>query len=91
MSLDPKQNSHKHNLSSKYWDIIRYHSFYPWHTEGEYKYFMNEEDKETLRNIIGFNDFDLYSKEDTEFELTDTIKQYYDDLLNEYFPDEINW
>ena len=85
------KHNENHKLDDKYLNIIRYHSFYPWHTEGEYKYFMNEGDKETLRNIIGFNDFDLYSKEDTEFELTDTIKQYYDDLLNEYFPDEINW
>ena len=45
-------------------DIIRFHSFYPWHTGNDYYYFMNEKDKETLKNIKLFNQFDLYSKTD---------------------------
>ena len=30
-------------------DIIRYHSFYPWHTENEYQYFMKSSDKENIK------------------------------------------
>ena len=87
-----KQNSHKHNLSSKYWDIIRYHSFYPWHDKGSYSYFMNNDvDLEKYRLVKEFNSFDLYSKEDKDFILTDKIKKYYDDLLNEYFTRKLNW
>jgi inositol oxygenase len=80
-----------HFLSKQYWDIIRYHSFYPWHTNKEYHYFMNETDKDILTNVLDFNQYDLYSKEDTEFVLTDEIKTYYDDLLDELFPNDLQW
>ena len=72
-------------------NIIRYHSFYPWHTGGNYYCFMKEKDKETLKDIHNFNQFDLYSKEDKDFILTDEIKNYYEDLLNEYFFNELQW
>ena len=72
-------------------DIIRYHSFYPWHSKGEYKQFMNEKDHITLKNVVHFNNFDLYSKEDEKFEITQEIRNYYEKLLNEYFPDELRW
>jgi inositol oxygenase len=42
--------------------IIRYHSFYPWHTGGAYKEFMNEKDKAMLEAVQAFNPYDLYSK-----------------------------
>ena len=38
-----------------------------------------------------FNQFDLYSKEDKDFVLTDKIKKYYKDLLNLYFPKDLQW
>ena len=43
-------------------DVIRYHSFYPWHTSGEYSQFMNKDDNKKLVNVNEFNQFDLYSK-----------------------------
>ena len=52
---------------------------------------MNDKDKDTLKDILDFNQFDLYSKEDKEFELTNDIKEYYDNLLNEYFPNDLQW
>ena len=85
-----KQNKN-HKINEKYMDIIRYHSFYPWHTGGAYQIFMNENDKETLKNVLDFNNFDLYSKEDNDFILTEEIKNYYDDLLQEFFPKELQW
>ena len=78
-------------ISKQNKDIIRYHSFYPWHTNGDYKHLMSKEDEETLENIKYFNNFDLYSKEDKNFVLTDEIKKYYDNLLQEYFPDILQW
>lgn len=85
-----KQNKN-HLINEKYMDIIRYHSLYPWHTGGSYKEFMNNKDEETLKNIIEFNNFDLYSKVDKDFILTKEIKNYYNELLNKYFPEELNW
>ena len=84
-----KGNSN-HKISNKNMDIIRYHSFYPWHTSGEYKQFMNDKDHHTLKNVKEFNDFDLYSKED-DTKITDTIKCYYDNLIDEFFYGELNW
>ena len=71
-------------------DIIRYHSFYPWHTGNDYYHFMNEKDKNILKNIKEFNSFDLYSKEDP-IEITKETKEYYNKLLDEYFNGELNW
>tara|TARA_B100002051_G_scaffold275870_1_gene321361 strand:+ start:224 stop:1000 length:777 start_codon:yes stop_codon:yes gene_type:complete len=80
-----------HLLSKKYLDIIRYHSFYPWHSNNEYHHFMNENDKEILNNVLDFNQYDLYSKEDDDFILTDEIKKYYNDLLDTFFPNDLQW
>ena len=85
-----KQNEGKHKISPSLMDVIRYHSFYPWHTSGEYRQFMNELDKETLKNVNHFNQFDLYSKEDSP-DISDEIKKYYDELLEEYFPSILQW
>ena len=79
-----------HLLGGKYLDVIRYHSFYPWHTEGKYKHLTNRNDDETLQKVLDFNNFDLYSKEDDI--LIDThVKSYYKDILNEYFFGELCW
>ena len=85
-----KHNSHKHKLSDKYLDIIRYHSLYPWHSKGEYKKFMNDKDYKTLINVKEFNEFDLYSKEDDIY-ITDDVIVYYKNLLKEYFLEELQW
>ena len=86
-----KQNNDKHYISKKYWDVIRFHSFYPWHSKGEYIYLMDDLDYDIMKLVQDFNQFDLYSKEDKELEITDDIKKYYDELLNEYFKGELQW
>ena len=87
-----KQNKDKHKISKRYWDIIRYHSFYPWHDKDSYSYFMdNDVDLEKYQLVQEFNSFDLYSKEDKDLEITLEIKKYYEDLLNEYFLGELQW
>ena len=65
--------------------IIRYHSLYPWHKEGEYKYFMNKKDEETLKWVKIFNKYDLYTKKDEEINI-EKLKKYYDKLISKYFP-----
>jgi len=84
-----KQNNN-HMISQKYMDIIRYHSFYPWHTGNDYYCFMKEKDNKILKNVLDFNSFDLYSKEDP-IEITDEVKQYYDKLLDKYFEGDLLW
>ena len=86
-----KQNKNMHYLSEHYWDVIRYHSFYAWHTFGEYRQFMNDNDEETLKNVNHFNQFDLYSKADEDFVFNEDMKSYYHGLLQEYFPNELQW
>tara|TARA_B100000131_G_scaffold258094_1_gene253283 strand:- start:14 stop:817 length:804 start_codon:yes stop_codon:yes gene_type:complete len=84
------KNNKNHKISHKYLNIIRYHSFYPWHTEGEYRQFMNDNDYIILSDVLKFNDFDLYSKED-DTEITIEVKNYYDKILDEYFFGDLNW
>ena len=47
--------------------------------------------KKILDNVLDFNSYDLYSKEDTDFVLTDELKEYYYELLDIIFPEELNW
>lgn len=44
--------------------IIRFHSFYPWHTSGAYMELMDEHDVKMLEAVRAFNPYDLYSKSD---------------------------
>ena len=85
-----KQNEEKHRIHKANLDVIRYHSFYPWHTSGEYKQFMRDGDQVILKNVNYFNKFDLYSKEDSP-DISDEIKEYYSLLLDEYFPEILQW
>jgi inositol oxygenase len=86
-----QENQSRHKLSKKYQNIIRFHSFYPWHTGGDYQQFETESDADIKEDVLLFNQFDLYSKQDGDFVLTDEIKQYYDELLQEYFPQPLKW
>lgn len=83
-----KFNKHRHKLPEKYWNMIRYHSLYAWHTHGQYREYMNHEDYKILRDVQLLNSFDLYSKSDS-IVISENTKTYYDDLLTEYFPEEL--
>lgn len=87
-----KGNSDTHKLPKRYWNMIRFHSFYPWHRQGSYRQFMKgEEDEQVLKDVLELNQHDLYSKEDTDFVLTPEIKTYYSNLLKQYFPEPLRW
>ena len=85
-----KGNSDRHHLPEKFLKVIRFHSFYPWHTHGDYAHLMSDSDSALLIDVQEFNKHDLYSKED-DFQLTPEIKGYFRDLLMRYFPVELSW
>ncbi len=70
--------------------MIRYHSFYPWHRENAYGYFMNDQDLKMLPAVREFNPYDLYSKSDTRPDLRE-LRPYYDGLIRAYFPEKLRW
>ncbi|KAI6943129.1 DUF706-domain-containing protein, partial [Hortaea werneckii] len=65
--------------------MIRYHSFYPWHSAGGYKWMMNEKDEQMFKAVKAFNPYDLYSKSDGLPDAQE-LKKYYMGLINTYFP-----
>ena len=70
--------------------MIRYHSFYAWHKEGEYTHLTNAKDREMLKWVQAFNPYDLYSK-GLQRPDVESLKPFYLDLIDEYFPSEVNW
>jgi inositol oxygenase len=80
----------KHYLPSEGLAMIRYHSCYPIHREGEYSYLMNDEDRRLMDWVRQFNPYDLYSK-GHERPSVDALRPYYEDLIAEYFPPQLAW
>ncbi len=70
--------------------IIRYHSFYPLHREGEYTHLMNDYDRRMLPWVKKFNPFDLYTKSHDRPDV-DRLLPFYEELVNEFFPPELDW
>eukprot|EP01059_Diplonema_ambulator_P023658 TRINITY_DN39200_c0_g1_i1.p1 TRINITY_DN39200_c0_g1~~TRINITY_DN39200_c0_g1_i1.p1 ORF type:complete len:327 (+),score=102.79 TRINITY_DN39200_c0_g1_i1:44-982(+) len=71
--------------------VIRYHSFYPWHTHGAYTHFEAPQDKALKKWVVEFNKFDLYSKSD-EVPNCEELKPYYAGLLKKYGIDgKLRW
>ncbi|KAJ3276217.1 hypothetical protein HDV01_005665 [Terramyces sp. JEL0728] len=70
--------------------IIRYHSFYAAHTAGEYKELFSQSDYENLKWLNAFNKYDLYSKSALSVDLL-SVSNYYQNLISEFFPAEIDW
>ncbi|GAM22974.1 hypothetical protein SAMD00019534_061490 [Acytostelium subglobosum LB1] len=70
--------------------IIRFHSFYPWHKQGQYKHITNAKDESMLKWVKDFNMFDLYSK-DAEPVDVEKLRPYYQSLIKKYFPETLSW
>jgi inositol oxygenase len=70
--------------------MLRYHSFYPAHRHGAYGYLMNGHDEQMFEWVRKFNRYDLYSK-GRERPGTKEIRPYYEDLVAEFFPAQIDW
>lgn len=70
--------------------MLRYHSCYPVHREGQYTHLMKPGDEEILRWVNAFNPYDLYSK--CEFEPdTKELRPFYEELIAKYFPAKLDW
>jgi len=73
--------------------IIRYHSFYSQHQNNAYDYLTNEKDVKLMPFVKKFQQFDLYSKDNSmnNFIVTPEMKQYYMNLIEKYFPAVCFW
>ena len=70
--------------------MIRYHSFYAWHREGEYGHLLDEHDRQMLPWVRRFNPYDLYSKS-AEKPDPKTLRPYYQGIIDKYFPSQVNF
>lgn len=70
--------------------MLRYHSFYPAHKHGAYRHLMNEQDERMFEWVRKFNAYDLYSKGRERPNMKE-IRPYYEDLVAEFFPEQIDW
>jgi inositol oxygenase len=70
--------------------MIRYHSFYSWHREGDYDHLCNAQDRAMLPWVQRFNPYDLYSKNPERPKLAD-VKPYYEDLMAKYLPAQLQF
>jgi inositol oxygenase len=68
--------------------MIRYHSFYPWHSASAYHELMDEHDHAMLAAVKAFNPYDLYSKSD-DVPSVEVLKPYYLELIDEFFPNKV--
>lgn len=70
--------------------IVRYHSFYAAHHEGEYDHLMTDRDRERMNLLRLFSSHDLYSKTDDPPDVA-ALRERYAGLVDEYFPGELRW
>ncbi|MGD9636664.1 MAG: inositol oxygenase family protein [Pirellulales bacterium] len=70
--------------------MIRFHSFYAWHREGEYDYLCDDHDRQMLHWVRAFNPFDLYSKLPTPPDWN-ALRPYYEALISKYLPPVLDW
>ncbi|XP_063304440.1 inositol oxygenase [Pelobates fuscus] len=70
--------------------MIRFHSFYPWHTGGDYQHLCNEKDRKMLPWVQEFNKFDLYTKTE-ELPDVENLRPYYQNLIDKYCPRIMSW
>jgi len=64
--------------------MIRFHSFYPWHKEGEYAHLLLPSDVAIKEAVLDFNKYDLYSKSRECLYDLDEMKTRYLPLLEKY-------
>jgi inositol oxygenase len=70
--------------------MIRYHSFYPGHREGEYGHLLNEKDRAMFEWVRQFNPYDLYTKNHQKPNVKE-LRPFYEDLIAEFFPAKLRW
>jgi len=70
--------------------MLRYHSFYPWHREGEYDELCNARDRDMLQWVNKFNPYDLYTKSHNKPDVKE-LRPFYEELIGEFFPAKLKW
>jgi len=70
--------------------MIRYHSCYPIHKEGEYQALMNDHDRAMFKWVEAFNAYDLYTKSSQRVDV-DSLRPFYEELIEEYLPGKLSW
>ena len=70
--------------------MIRYHSFYPWHLEGEYAQLLDDHDRLMLPWVKKFNPYDLYSKSPVR-PVWEELRPYYTSVIEKYLPGKLAW
>lgn len=77
-------SNHKENRIPKEGMVmIRYHSFYPWHSGGSYMDIMSEDEKPYLDWVKDFNQYDLYTKR-PETHTLEEVKDHYMPIIEKY-------
>ncbi|CAL1529065.1 unnamed protein product [Lymnaea stagnalis] len=82
--------ANKHSLPEEALYMIRFHSFYPYHSCGSYSHLTNDKDQQMIPWIKEFNKFDLYTKTG-DLPDVDELRPYYQSLVNQYLPARIKW
>jgi inositol oxygenase len=77
------KNHPTHKIPEKGMVMVRYHSFYPWHSEGSYEKLTNKKDDQYKEWIKDFNQYDLYSKSNHMYQLEE-LKEYYQPIAEKY-------
>jgi inositol oxygenase len=70
--------------------MIRFHSFYAWHREGQYEYLCDDHDREMLPWVQAFNPYDLYSKSPSPPDWQE-LQPFYTELIQKYLPAELRF
>jgi inositol oxygenase len=70
--------------------MIRFHSFYAWHREGEYDWLCDDHDRAMLPWVQAFNPFDLYTKAPAELSWN-ALRPLYEQMINRYLPSTLAW
>jgi len=70
--------------------MIRFHSFYPWHSGNDYYHLCEAKDVAMVPWIKEFNKYDLYTKS-TETPDIEALKPYYQSLIDKYIPGLLEW
>ncbi|XP_048238486.1 inositol oxygenase-like [Haliotis rufescens] len=70
--------------------MIRFHSFYPWHSCGAYRHLCSNKDIDMMKWVNEFNQFDLYTKS-PDMPDVDSILPYYSELVEKFCPGKLRW
>ena len=63
---------------------VRFHSFYPWHTQRAYAKYADDYDRDTLKYVLMMNGIDLYTKHAEAVEESD--KRAVDNIIARFLP-----